>query len=245
MRRVRPSLAVRVRALWLVAALLIVLAIAAFAAFANAPQLRVRSVDVRLPAGAPIGRDEVLKAAAIPADANIVLLGAGAIAHRIEALPYVGDVGVHRTLIPQPTVRLEVGMRTPYACTMGSGGAVTIDATARVLQAGCASAALPIVDLGGAAAPSAGARFDDPAVTQLLADLAILQPQLALRTLRRDAFGGIEAIDRSGVLLRLGEDRDLAAKLALVEPIRRAAQHGRPLLAIDLRAPATPVVTYP
>jgi hypothetical protein len=46
------------------------------------------------------------------------------------------------------------------------------------------------------------------------------------------------------VLLKFGSDKDLPAKLALVEPIRSSAG-GRPLRAIDLRAPTTPVVEFP
>jgi hypothetical protein len=82
-----------------------------------------------------------------------------------------------------------------------------------------------------------------PNVNQLLADARTIAAQLPVRMVRHDAFGGIEAVDGHGVLIKFGADGDLASKLALVEPIRRAAK--RPVRVIDLRAPATPVVQFP
>ena len=76
------------------------------------------------------------------------------------------------------------------------------------------------------------------------ADARTIGAQIPVRIVRRDRFGGLQAVDTHGVLLEFGADADLPAKLALVEPIRRSAG-GRPLRAIDLRAPATPVIEFP
>jgi hypothetical protein len=243
-RRGQPPLLVRLRALWVMAILALVALTCAFVAFANAPQLRVRSVDVTLPPNAPVSRDAILAAAAIPPDANVVLLGAGGVAKRIEAIPYVDRARVRRALYPQPLVRLEVTLRAPYACVTTGGSTATIDGEARVVQAGCAPGPLPSLDLGQSAAPAPGSRLDDPETTRLMADLATILTRFPVRSLRRDRFGGLEAVDAGGLLLRFGDDRDLAQKLALVAPIRQA-EHGRRLRAIDLRAPSTPVVQFP
>lgn len=243
-RTAQPSFVARIRSLWLIAVMLLALACVAIVAFANAPQLRVRSIDVKLPDGAPVSRDAVLAAAAIAPDANVVLLRAGAIARRIEAIPYVAQAYVRRTVYPQPAVRLVATMRTPYACVIAANGPATIDAGARVLQVGCASANLPSVDVGDLDVPAPGAILDDPDAASLLVDLKAVAAQLPVRRIVRDRFGGLDVVDGAGVRIRFGDDRNLADKLALVEPVRQAA-HGRRLVGIDLRAPATPVITYP
>lgn len=243
-RRTKPSIAVRVRTFWVIAVLAACLAIALGVAFVNAPQLRVRSVDAAVPPGSPVTETAVLATAAIDPTANLWLLDTGAIRRRIEAIPYVATAVVHRRQFPQPAVQLTVTLRQPTGCVRMPGGAVTIDATERVLQNGCASAALPLVDAGAGTAVAPGGTLTEPDVNRLLADARTIGAQVPVRIVRRDRFGGLQAVDGHGVLLEFGADDDLAAKLALVEPIRRSAG-GRPLRAIDLRAPATPVIEFP
>ena len=242
-RRTQPSLAVRLRALWLFAAFAALGVFALALAIANAPQLRVRSVAATVPPG-PLARDAVIAAARIDPGANLWLLDTGAIRRRLEALPYVATASVGRSQFPQPAVNLEVTLRDPVECVQTAGGTLTIDATARVLQTGCVSALLPLVQTGGAAA-APGTTLTGPDTDPLLADARSIAAHIPVRLVRRDRFGGIEAVDTRGVLLRFGADGDLAAKIALVEPIRAGAGHGRPLRAIDLRAPTTPVVEFP
>jgi len=244
-RRTKPSLAGRVRTFWVVALLGLCGAVVLAVAVAEAPQLRVRSVNASVPAGGPVTRSAVIAAANIDPDANLWLLDTGAIRRRLEALPYVGAAAVHRAQFPRPAVTLEVSLRRPTGCVKSASGTVTIDATARVLQAGCVSGALPLVDIGAGAAAAPGAILAAPDIDHLLADAKTISDQIPVRIVRRDRFGGLEAVDTTGVTLKFGSDADLTAKLALVEPIRQSAGRGRPLRAIDLRAPATPVVEFP
>ncbi len=244
-RRTRPSLFARLRALWVVAGLAAVALLAAGIAVANAPQLRVRSIVAAVPAGGPVTRDAVLAAAHIDPDANLWLLDTGAIRTRIEAIPYVATAGVHRTQFPQPAVALDVTLRTATECLVLSGTALTIDATSRVLQSGCALPDLPRIVAAAVPAVAPGATVTDPEVGRLLADARAIDVHVPIRLVQRDRFGGLEAVDARGVLLRFGADGDLPAKIALVEPIRAGAAHGRPLRAIDLRAPETPIVEFP
>jgi len=243
-RRTKPSIAVRVRTFWVIAVLVACLGIALGVAFVNAPQLRVRSVAADVPPGTPVTQSAVLAAAAIDANANLWLLDTGAIRRRIEAIPYVATAAVHRRQFPQSAVQLTVTLRQPTGCVSMPGGAVTIDATERVLQTGCASAALPLVDAGAAVAAAPGSTLTEPDLNRLLADARTIGAQIPVRIVRRDSFGGLQAVDAQGVLLEFGADADLLAKLALVEPIRHSAG-GRRLRAIDLRAPGTPVVEFP
>jgi hypothetical protein len=244
-RRTKPSLAGHLRTFWVVAALALCVVLALAIAFVNAPQLRVRSVDATVPSGGMVTKSAVIAAAQVDPDANLWLLNTGAIRRRLEAIPYVAAAAVHRTQFPQPAVALEVTLRQATGCVNSSSGTVTIDATARVLQAGCPSEGLPRVDIGTGPAVPPGAILTAPDVDRLLADARAIGAHIPVRIVRRDRFGGLEAVDSRGVLLKFGADDDLEAKLALVEPIRRSVANGRQLRAIDLRAPATPVVEFP
>lgn len=242
-RRSKPPLVIRLRPFWVLGALAAcVLGVLAFA-IVNAPQLRVRSVVATVPPHGPVTQADVIAAAAVDPAANLWLLNTGAIRRRLEAIPYVATASVGRAQFPHPTVRLGVTLRVPTGCVALPAGVVTIDATARVLQIGCAARTLPLVAAGTAAAVEPGATLSAPDIDRLLADAKTIAAQLPVRIVRRDRFGGIEAVDTHGVTIRFGSDADLAAKLALVEPVRRGA--GRRITGIDLRAPATPVVEFP
>jgi hypothetical protein len=240
-RRTKPSLAVRVRTFWVIAILALCALVALALAVINAPQLRVRSID----AGSPVSKSDVIAAAHIDPDANVWLLNTGAIRSRLQALPYVATASIHRAQFPHPSATLEITLRVPNGCVRTRAGTVTIDSTARVLQTGCVSVALPLAELGTDATAVPGAVLSAPDIDRLLADGKAIGDHIPVRIVRRDRFGGLEAIDSRGVLLKFGSDKDLAAKIALVEPIRAGAGRGRPLRAIDLREPATPVVEFP
>ncbi len=244
-RRSRPSFAVRVRTFWVIAALIVVAAAALAVAFADAPVFRVRVVRADVPPGGAVRASDVLAAAHVPPDANLWLLDTGAMRKRIAAIPYVLDARSHRTQFPQPAIAFAITLRVPTGCVHTAGGVVTIDATARVLQAGCAARNLPVVDAGNASAPPPGEILTTPDIDRLLADAQAIGSQVPVKLVRRDRFGGLEAIDTDGVILRFGADDDLATKLALVDPIRRSTAGAKRLRAIDLRAPDTPVVEFP
>jgi hypothetical protein len=243
-RRTKTSIAGRVRTFWVIALLSACVVAALGVAFANAPLLRIRSVTANVPANGPVTQGMAIAAARIDPDANLWLLNTGAIRVRLDAIPYVASAAVHRAQFPHPAVVLDVTLRTPTGCVTTSNGTMTIDATARVLQTGCVSALLPQVDIGIGPAVVPGAILTAPDIDRLLADAKAIGAHIPVRTVRRDRFGGLEAVDSRGVILKFGSDADLPAKLALVEPIRRSAG-GRPLRVIDLRAPATPVVEFP
>jgi cell division septal protein FtsQ len=244
-RRARTSFAMRVRTWWVLATLVAFACAGCAVAFAEAPQLRVRAVAADVPLGAPVRPADVLAAAAVPADANLWLLDTGAMRRRVAAIPYVDDVRIRRAQFPQPNLTIAVTLRRPNGCVRTGGTMVTIDANARVLQRGCATPTLPHVDGGDAAPVAPGDTLAAPDLERLLTDAKTILDRLAVREVRRDRWGGVEAIDIDGVTLRFGADGDLAAKLALVEPIRRSVGNGRKLTAIDLRAPDTPVVEFP
>jgi hypothetical protein len=244
-RRSRPSLVVHVRTFWVLAALGIVAAAAIVVAFIDAPFLRVRAITATVPIGSPVRSDDVLAAARVTPDANLWLLDTGAMRKRIAAIPYVLDVHSSRRQFPEPAIAFVVTLRLPTGCVRTEQGVVTIDALARVLQTGCVANNLPFVDAGDQPAPPPGEILTTPNIDRLLADAKAIGAVVPVRIVRRDRFGGLEAVDTDGVILRFGADDDLAAKLALVDPIRRSTAAAKTVRAIDLRAPDTPVVEFP
>lgn len=245
LRRRKPSLAARVRPFWIVGIVLAVLTGWAAFALAESPWFRIAHVGIDVPIGSPVSRDQVRRAAAIAPDANLWLLRTHAIARRLEAIPYVDAASVHRGQFPQPFVEIAVSVRRPTACVRAGGRLVTIDRTARVLQDGCADAQLARLDAGAARVPPPGGTIGDPAVGRLLDDVKVLaDANLAVRQIGRDRWGGLQAVDVTGVTLRFGEDEDLAKKAALVEPVRAGLGTHRAVRAIDLRAPGAPTVEF-
>jgi hypothetical protein len=242
-RRSRTPLAVHVRTFWVVATLIAVAVAALAVAVTDAPQLRVRAVTANVPSGGPVRAADVLAAARVAPESNLWLLDTGAMRRRIEAIPYVARAVSHRTQFPEPAIAFDVTLRTPTGCVRTAGGIVTIDASTRVLQRGCAAADLPFVDAGSGDAPP-GETLLAPDVQRLLSDAGAIAAVVPVRIVRHDRFGGLEALDSDGVLLRFGADDDLSAKLALIGPIERSTG-GKKLRAIDLRAPNTPVVEFP
>jgi len=244
-RRRRPGILARIMPFWIVLVVLAALGAWGGVALARSPWFRVTRVAVEAPAGSPVSPAQVRAAAAIGAGANVWLLNPAAIRHRIEAIPYVDRATVRRTQFPKPAVELSFTVRRPSSCVRAGGREVTIDRTARVLQDGCAAASAARIDAGAAALPPPGRTIADPDVGRLLADAKLLEDaNLAVRSVRRDRWGGLDAVDVTGVTLRFGDDADLAKKAALVGPVRAGIGSKRPLRAIDLRAPGTPIVEF-
>ena len=244
-RRRKPSLIARVRPFWIVALLLAALLGWGVAWLAHAPWFRVTRVGIDVPLTSPVSRDDVRRAAAIPPGANVWLLNTHAIAGRIEAIPYVDRASVRRGQFPQPLVELAITVRRPTACVRAGAREVTIDARSRVLQNGCAAPSTARIDAGAAQLPGPGGTLSDPGIARLLHDAGTLaDASVAVRSLGRDRWGGLQAVDAAGVLLRFGDDADLASKAALLRPVRAGIGTKRPLKAIDLRAPGTPIVEF-
>ncbi|HEY0394651.1 MAG TPA: FtsQ-type POTRA domain-containing protein [Candidatus Elarobacter sp.] len=244
-RRRKPSLAARVRPFWIFLVILAVLCAWGGAWLVQSPWFRVARVGIDLPLAAPVSRDDVRRAAAIAPGANVWLLNTGAMRRRIEAIPYIDRASVHRGQFPQPFVELTATVRRPTACVRAGNREVTIDATSRVLQNGCARESAAIIAAGPAKVPAPGGTIADRDITRLLADAKTLSDaDVAVRSLGRDRWGGLEAVDVTGVILRFGDDADLDKKAALVQPVRAGIGTRRVVRAIDLRAPGTPVVVY-
>ena len=74
---------------------------------------------------------------------------------------------------------------------------------------------------------------------------AIAGRRIDPRELGFDRFGGLVVTLRGGLRLLLGADNDLGPKLTLADAIlSQVVGRQRRVAAIDLRAPAAPVVVY-
>jgi POTRA domain, FtsQ-type len=244
-RRRKPSLASRVRPFWILALVTTALLVWGGVWLAQSPWFQIARIGIDVPLGSPVSPGAVRSAAAVPSGANVWLLNPWAIARRIEAIPYVETATVHRGQFPQPFLEIGATMRRPTGCVRSGARTVTIDVTARVLQNGCAVPTAALVDGGKVVLSQPGGRLEDSDIKRLLDDAKILaDASLAVRTLRRDTWGGLEAVDVTGVTLRFGEDSDLAKKAALVGPVRAGIGSRRAIRAVDLRAPTTPTVEF-
>ena len=246
LRRRKPSLGARLRPFWILGVVLFAALAWGAVALARAPYFRIARVGVEVPLGSPVTPAQVRRAAAIALDANVWLVDTAAAARRIEAIPYVDRASVRRGQFPKPFVELTVAVRRPSGCVRAAQRTVTIDAASRVLQEGCAaSGVLARIDAGRGTLPPPGGTIADGGIARLLEDARVLaDANLGIAAVRRDRWDGLEAVDRSGVVLRFGEDADLARKAALVGPVRAGVGSRRAIAAIDLRAPATPTVEF-
>ncbi len=82
--------------------------------FYQNPDFTVRNVDIQASGG--IGRREILEAARIPRDANLMSLNLEEIRHRIASMPYIEHARVERRL--PGTLRITVAERQPVARLM-------------------------------------------------------------------------------------------------------------------------------
>lgn len=241
-RRTKRSPLVRLRIFAFFITVIVALAIWAGFALASAPVFRIGTVAVTV-AGQRVSATQIINAAHIDPGANAWLLNKKAITARVDALPWIATSRVARTLPAR--VEIIATERVPFAC-LQTGHLVTIDTTQRVLASVCVSAQLAQIDVPLKKTLIPGETVGDERVAQLIRDLATLAAaNLPVRSLHLDRYASLVAVDPQGVELKFGEDGDLAKKAALIDPIRRATQSkGRTVVAIDVRAPQTPVVEY-
>lgn len=239
-RRSKPSLLRRLRSLWIF--IVVLVCAAAYAGYSLATSPAFQPKDIRVSGNVHVSADDVRKRAAIAFDRNIWLMNKGAAQRRIEALPWVRVATIHRTL--PNVVNVVVEERKPVACVQSSGNRYLVDGAAHVLELGCAQDDVPALAWPALEPQRPGAVLDAALLQRMLADGAILHTNhLVPLRIGFDRFDGLEAELAGGLVVRFGDDRTLAEKAALVAPILRAyAGRVQTLAAIDLRAPATPVV---
>lgn len=191
-----------------------------------------------------VASGQILARAAIAPHVSIWLQSARAIAKRIETIPYIATAGVAR--IPPASIRIAVTEREPFAVVRSGVAAAVVDRNLRVLEPDTAGDRLPIfvVKPGLDFASGAYVRTHD---TIELRDsyVQIVARHIVPLELGFDRFGGMVVTMRDGPRLLLGTPDDLSEKLTLADAIlSQVVARQRRVAAIDVRAPATPVLVY-
>ncbi len=241
-RRRRRSFVARIRPFWMLIALAAGVVLVVLAQAATWPGFQPRQITVT--GNNRVTRGEILTAAAIAPHVSIWLQNTGAMANRIEAIPYIATVGVHRAL--PASIRIAVEERVPFAVLRSGAVAGIVDRSLRVLELATAADRLPILDVEPGLAFSPGDYVRTRRAIELRDSyVAIAARRIVPRELQIDRFGGLVVTMRGGVRLLLGAENDLGAKLTLADAIlSQVVGHQRRVAAIDLRAPAAPVVVY-
>jgi cell division protein FtsQ len=192
-----------------------------------------------------VSEQEVLKKAGIDTRANLWLQNMRAAQRRIESIPYVKSAQMHRSL--PATLSIEITERSPEAVIVTGQGTAMIDADRRVLETdGLYPEELPRIWLRLEEPVAPGRFLKDPRIARLQRDYQVLRKNDVLaHGLQLNRGTELTVQLRSGVRLMLGQDGDLAAKAALVQPILHQIEGKlQEVTALDLRAPKTPVVVY-
>jgi cell division protein FtsQ len=206
------------------------------------PLLAVRRVEVG--GNKHTSEADIVAAAGLGREDNLLLLSADPVVEAVEGLPWVRWARLDRML--PGTVRIRVRERRPEMVLSLGAARWTIDATGRVLESGSEVKGLPVL---------AGVQ------------VGTIEPGLTLQTSEaREALAAYRSLPRSikrrvvGVFastteritfslddqtqIRYGEAEDIAAKNdVLTALLKRLRAEGSAAAYIDVRVPARPAVS--
>ncbi len=242
MRRRKRSIVAWIRSFRLCIAFVAVTVIAAAIFLSLWPGFWPKEISVT--GNRRVSSTDILARARIAPHLSIWIENNGAIRRRIEGIPYVLTASIHR--VPPSSVRIRIRERTPFAVLRSGFDSVLVDRSLRVLApATPGEMPLEFVLRPGSSFSLGEFVTDGRAVAMRSAYDTMRQRGLSPARLNFDRFGGLTATLRDGVQLLLGRADDLPEKLGLVSAVMVQLNHGqRRVAAIDVRAPATPVVVY-
>jgi cell division protein FtsQ len=199
---------------------------------------------VRVSGGEHTDPAAVAVASGVPRGAPLVTLDTGAVARRVEALPWVRTARVERRW--PGTIGIAISERRP-AATMpaGEGRTALVDATGRVLavvDAGTAGAALPpglpaVTGAGGH--PQAGDTLGPRARRAVEVARAVGESLPGTVT---EVSTDLDATLVSGGKVRFGSVDDLDEKIVAVETVLTDVDVAC-LKVLDVRVPGSPILT--
>jgi cell division protein FtsQ len=219
-----------------------VAALAALWAVFFSPLLDVS--EVRVSGATRTGPAEVVRAAGLDGDENVLLVSTAAIAARVERLPWVRSADVDRML--PGTIRVRVVERKPRLTLSLGAARWTIDAHGRVLGAGEVEAGLPVLAGIQIGTVQPGIQLRTAEARHALAVWRALP-----RAIRRDVVGvfapSVERITLSladDLQVRYGAAERLAAKNEVLKVVlRRARAAPAPVTYVDVRVPSAPAMS--
>jgi cell division septal protein FtsQ len=232
----------RARPFWMPIALGAALVFVGLAFAATWPGFDPRQIAVT--GNRRVTRGEILARAAVAPHVSIWLQNTGAIAVRIEAIPFIATAAVHR--IPPAAIKIVVAERVPFALLRSGANAVVIDRALRVLTLATGDERLPVflvepdLDLWPGEFVRTHTAIDLRNTYEAMTARRIVPVELGF-----DRFGGLVVTMPGGLRLLLGGQNDLGRKLTLADAILAQVVGGQQrVAAIDLRAPAAPVLVY-
>lgn len=232
----------RVRPFWMPITFGGALAIGALAVAATWPGFVAKTIVVS--GNDRVSRAEIVTQARVVPHVSIWLQNTGAIAKRVEAIPYVDVARVRR--IPPSTIRIAVSERKPFVILRSGDDAALVDRALRVLEPAVGPPAYPVLVLEPGLSFEPG-EFVRRSSARALRDAyeKINGGRLMPVSLQYDKFGGLVLTVHGGMRLLLGSTSDLSAKLKLADAIlSQVVSRQRRVAAIDLRAPSAPVLVY-
>jgi cell division protein FtsQ len=224
----------RLRVLMVVASVLVVAGLAYLGA--SSPLLDVDHIEV-VGAG-PAVAGEVRAHTGVHTHDALAFIDTGAIARRVERLPWVAHASVHRTF--PGTLRVTVKPYVPAAFIRVPGHGVVLVARNGHVFAAAKSAPPGAVEIRGVRrAPKIGESLAPAAAARVMSQLP---RALAARVHAVDVGGdGLALVLRAGGTIRLGDGRALAAKSqAALAVLARIGSS--PFAYLDVSAPQTPVL---
>ena len=240
--RRRRSPVARLRPFWMPIALGAGLVLIAACIAATWPGFYPRRVGVT--GNHRVARAEILARAEIAPRVSIWFQNTGAIARRIEEIPYIATAGVHR--IPPASILIAVSERVPFAVLRSGPDEVVVDRNLRVLEPATGGQRLPLLLVEPGLDFTPGAYVLTRGAIELRDSYrAIAAAQIVPLELSFDRFGGLIVTMGDGLQVLLGTPNDLAQKLTLTDAIlKQVVGRQRRVAAIDVRAPAAPVLVY-
>jgi cell division septal protein FtsQ len=236
LRRRRRS---RLRQFWAVA--VVALVVAAIAGYALVSWSGFHPRHVRVVGNRIVPTGEILAQARVDLGSNMWLANTGAMASRIQRIPYILSARVYRR--PPATITIAVTERTPFANMTSDGASALVDRTLRVLALD-EDPGLPTLMLDRRVRFVPGTTVHQDAARALLDTLTALREHGADATTVALDNGDVVATLQGHVQILLGDEASAAQATSLVEPIlTRFALLGRPVRLLDLRSPNAPVVT--
>jgi cell division septal protein FtsQ len=201
-----------------------------------------RPKHVRVTGNIVVPTSEILAQAHIDRRRNMWLLSAGAMARRIEEIPYVLSAHVHR--IPPASITIAITERHPFAVVRSGDESALVDSQLRVLESADDAGALPTIVLTPPVALEPGIFLTQPAAATMRSALLSLRAHDVSVEEIDDNNGDVSALLSGGVRVLLGDEANVHAAIPLIEPIlTRFALLGRFVQTLDLRSPTTPVAT--
>jgi cell division protein FtsQ len=212
--------------------------IAAGAAFLviDSPFLDVDRVTVR--GTHALTADDIRAAARVHKHSALLFVDTGAVAHRVEQLPWVEHASVARQW--PGTVRISVTEYQPVAWAHDGNRVVLFAANGRAIARVDAAPGGTTEVRGVRVLPADGQLLAPPDATRVVTQLP---PDLARRVGAIDVGGnGLALVLKTGGDIRLGNADDIAAKAAAALAVLQSHTTGACFQYLDVSTPSTPVL---